>query len=318
MRIGTSPTSTTRPFLRQASKALLRSPASPPAAVTITASAPRPSVRSRTPATKSRSATVKPCTRPSACARATRSGRTSTPMTTAPAARSICAVIWPRSPRPRTATRSPSPGSARRTPWRAIAPEGREGRLLERDGVRDPGDQVPRHDVHGGVVRVAGARAGHAVADVEVDDTLADVRHDPGARVAARHLGRDPRLHQLGGALEPVARDAVHDLHHERRVADRLQDQVLAAAAAADRGRLGPRADEGVARAHQHRAGPHHRLGHLHHSDLAAAHGYLQHSVLPGVGRSLRREGKQAETKPERRYSATTVGPGPCAAHALR
>ena len=282
MRIGTSPTSTTRPLRRQASKALLSSPASPPAAVTITASAPRPPVRSRTPATKSRSLTVKPASSPRACARATRSWRTSTPITTAPAAFSICTVIWPSRPRPSTATRSPRPGSAAAHALQRDRPERAERRLLEGNAVRDERHQVARHHVDARVVGVAGACAGDAIALPDVGDVLAHLDHDARARVAARHLGRDPRPHQLGRRLQAVARYPVHDLLDERGVADRFQHEILAPAAAADAGRLGPGADQRVAGAHQHGARPHHGLRHLDHPDLAAAHRHLQHAALPG------------------------------------
>src|SRR2546425_256317 len=190
--MGTSPTSTTRPFLRQASKARFRRPASPPAAVTITPSAPRPSVRSSTPATKSRSAMVRPWPRPRACARATRSARTSTPMTTAPAA-------------------------------------------------------------------------------------LANSRDHARARVAGGDLGGDAGADEPGRAAQPVARNPLHDLAHQGRVADGLEHEILAPAPAPEGGRLGTRADQGMARAHEQRSRTDDGLRHFHDPDLPARHRHLEH-----------------------------------------
>ena len=112
------------------------------AAVTITASAPWPSVRSTTPAAKSRRP-VKPASQPERARRATaRSAGRRLRSPTAPAAFSICTVIWPSRPRPSTATRSPRPGSAWRTPWSAIAPS-----VAKAASSNDTPSGIARHEV---------------------------------------------------------------------------------------------------------------------------------------------------------------------------
>ena len=92
------------------------------AAGTSAASTPRPPVSaraaSRTPSPPATNAASAPIVRASS----TRRGSRSTPITVQPAALAICTTSSPISPSPITAIVSPNSGSARRSPWRPIAP----------------------------------------------------------------------------------------------------------------------------------------------------------------------------------------------------
>ncbi len=168
MRIGTSPTSTTRPLRRVASKALFSRPGSPPAAVTITASAPRPvgalQHAGHEVALGDGEALVeaerrRPLDAVGPHVDADRHG--------AGGAQHLHGDLAEQAEAEHRDAVAEADLRAPHALQRDRA-ERAEGGLLERDAVRDARHQVARHDVDAGVVRVAGAGAGHAVADVQV------------------------------------------------------------------------------------------------------------------------------------------------------
>ena len=102
--------------------------------------------------------------------------------------------------------------------------------------------------------------------------------HHPGARVAARRLGRDARLDELGRTHQPVARDPLDDLLDEcgvliARITRFSRRPPLPMPADSVPARSGSgwcaRAPCRAAR----------RLRHLDHPHLAAAHRHLKHAI---------------------------------------
>ncbi len=103
-----------------------------------------------------------------------------------------------------------------------------EARRLHRDAVGNPRDQVARHVVVVGVVRVAGAGAGDAIADAVLGDLLAHLDHHAGARVAERDRRIELALHLLEGVAHALLARRVDHLAHQVRPRARLREQALA------------------------------------------------------------------------------------------
>jgi hypothetical protein len=105
--------------------------------------------------------------------------------------------------------------------------EGREGGLLERQAVRNVGRQVLGDDDELGVVRIAGAGAGDAVAGDERMNALADGFDDPGARIT-EGLGDVEAIHDRAiGRERAFLAQLAEDLLHEIGAAPRLAEQRL-------------------------------------------------------------------------------------------
>jgi hypothetical protein len=114
------PTGTTLPLRRTIFTASLTIASLGAEAQTTTVSAPRPPDQSSAAWTAPSGASTRSA--PSCSASCRRRSTGSMPSTRQPLARRIWTVSSPSRPRPTTTTRSPSAGSARRTPWSAIAP----------------------------------------------------------------------------------------------------------------------------------------------------------------------------------------------------
>ena len=71
--------------------------------------------------------------------------------------------------------------------------------------------------------------AGDAVARRDPLDSLADLEHDPGGRVADRRERLEPVARRVDRGADPLDARLVHDLLHEVRAGARLLEQVLLA-----------------------------------------------------------------------------------------
>ena len=150
------------------------------------------------------------------------------PTTRQPAAASNRATSCPTSPSPITPTVSPSPTSAWRTPWSAIAPTVAYAASSNETPSGIGRDEVLRHGEDLGVVRALAA-AGDPVARRDAVDALADLEHDPGGRVADRRERVEPVARRVERGADPLDARLVHDLLDEVGAGARLLEQVLLA-----------------------------------------------------------------------------------------
>ena len=157
--------------------------------------------------------------------RARLAGSGSIARTRAPAARAILSVSVPRSPTPRTATRSPSEMPDARCALSAIAPSVPNAASSSGTPVGDARDEIARDDVFLGVVGVPGARERDAIARHEPAQTARRLEHDAGRRVAERHRRVEPVLDGAHGGQEPVATELAHDARDEIGAGTGLPDQ---------------------------------------------------------------------------------------------
>ena len=175
--------------------------------------------------------------------------------------------------------------------------------VLERDALGDRRDEVPRHGEDLGVVRALAA-AGDAVAGRDPLDSLADLEHDPGGRVADRRERLEPVARRVERGADPLDARLVHDLLHEVGAGARLLEQVLLARD--DLRPLGAGADQRRAVRDEQPAGPERRGRHVDDADGAVlrALGDLFHARSP---RLVRRPNDVSAIRPTKWPSPVTV-----------